>query len=171
MKRLFLAIAGLTGLAMMAAPAEARHWSPYEPSANQVNRWSQASDPGYCLSGDYEICRAVQRSGFYGMYAGLQIFSGSGGYYFYDANRVRTNTWRRGGKWYKNCGNDPAIPIDEPCYVNRPEYRQGYAPAQQAAPFSSAASSVTVNDGCVTTEKYLPDGSHTVTRDCTKQAG
>lgn len=105
------------------------------PTGNATNRWSEATDPGYCLSRNYAACKAAIRGGYYASYAGIPIYAGGGGYYAV-VNSVKVNTWRRGGRWYKNCGNDPAVPVEQPCYEHRTAYPAGYAPSQQSGGFA-----------------------------------
>jgi hypothetical protein len=91
MKKYILAAVSAVTLVTIAAPAHAQ-------SANDWIRYQQATDPAY------------NRDRWWGY---------SGGGYLplipYYPNAVKQNTARRGGEWFKNCGDDPAVPIHENC--------------------------------------------------------
>ena len=152
MKKLVLAltsVALLGGLAA-AAPASAQ-------SANYWNRVQEATDPGYDL---YHV-----RERYYGR----TIFSNGYGYGFYfDENSVRRNTWRRGGKWYKNCGNDPAVPVEQPCYDNRVSYPVGYGPSasQEYAAANPTGPVAEMVGGCLVTVTTSADGKKSAKTMC-----
>jgi hypothetical protein len=160
MKKLVLAAvsAAFVGGLTIAAPANAQYLGG--ASANDYNRYQEAADPGYDLYHTRE------------RYYGYNIYSNGYGYGFYfDENSVRRNTWRRGGKWYKNCGNDPAVPVEQPCYDNRVSYPVGYGPSTPQASYASAApapgtSTSEMVGGCLVTVTTDAAGKKSATSRC-----
>lgn len=92
------------------------------PSANHWNRWQQRTDPGY--NG------AVYRNGRYYYPYGYEYgYDGYGGFPLIAClfvrcrpNAVKDNTAKLDGRYYKNCGNDPAVPVDQGCAGTQPTY-------------------------------------------------
>jgi hypothetical protein len=115
MKRLVIATV-LAAATLYTVPAQAECGG-----ANCWIRYQEQTDPGYDRY-QRNTLASVRYRGY-----GITLVDDYNGYYI-DQNSVRTNTWRRGGKWYKNCGNDPAVPIESYCYAERPRYPQGYTP-------------------------------------------
>lgn len=156
MNKLLLAViaagSAFAGTVALPAPAAAQ-------SANDWIRYQERVDPGYDL---YRT-----RSLRYGRY---DIYGNTGGWFYYDENAVRRNTWRRNGKWYKTCGNDPAVPIEQPCYVNRVAYPVGYGPSQAPAagashPDYAPGTSTSYWDGAYFVTVQVDErGTQTITR-------
>lgn len=108
----------------------------YGANGNDKLWYDHHTDPGYCLSRDYAACKAAVLGGYRMPYQGYGRPYASGGGYVVVVNGVKINTWRRGGVWYKNCGNDPAVPINQPCYSNRVAYPVGHGPSQDSGGFA-----------------------------------
>lgn len=112
MKKLILAAVSAVTFATIAVPAHAQ-------SANDWNRYQQATDPAYNRD----------RYGYYSYNSyPLPLIP-------YYPNAVKQNTARRGGEWYKACADDPAWPINQPCnqHADNPSAMQ----AQQVATTST----------------------------------